>query len=183
MNRIFSLILIVLLSPLFLLISTYIIIADGFPFIFVQKKYGKNNKIFNLYKFRTMKKNTPNIATENFDDAVSYMIPGGLFLRKFSLDEIPQFFNILFGNMVFIGPRPSMTENEEIVYKLRNENGVNELTPGITGWAQVNGRDINSFEKKVELDYYYKKNKSFFLDLKIILLTFKVVFITRDIKH
>jgi O-antigen biosynthesis protein WbqP len=85
--------------------------------------------------------------------------------------------------MVFIGPRPIMIENEEIVYKLRNKNGVNELMPGITGWAQVNGRDINSFEKKVELDYYYKKNKSFFLDLKIILLTFKVVLLTRDIKH
>ena len=99
MNKILSLILIVLLSPLFLLISLYIIIIDGFPFIFVQKKYGKNNKIFDLYKFRTMRKNTPNIATENFNDAANHMIPGGLFLRKFSLDEIPQFFNILLGNM------------------------------------------------------------------------------------
>jgi len=183
MNKTFAFILIVILSPLFFLIALYIIIVDGFPFIFVQKKYGKNNKIFDIYKFRTMKIHTPNVSTENFNDALDYIIPGGLFLRKFSLDEIPQLFNILFGNMVFIGPRPIMIESEEIVYKLRNKNGVNELMPGITGWAQVNGRDINSFEKKVELDYYYKKNKSFFLDLKIILLTFKVVLLTRDIKH
>ena len=94
---------------------------------------------------------------------------GGHFLRKLSLDELPQFFNVLKGDMNFIGPRPSLTKNEDIIYNLRKQQGIHKIKPGITGWAQVNGRDLNSFEEKVELDYYYLKNKSLLLDLKLFL--------------
>tara|TARA_Y100000817_G_C16826560_1_gene531504 strand:+ start:703 stop:1254 length:552 start_codon:yes stop_codon:yes gene_type:complete len=183
MNKLISILLILLIFPILLLISLFIILADGFPFIYSQEKYGLNDKIFKLYKFRTMSKNTPLRATENFHDAEKYIIFGGKFLRKFSLDELPQLFNVLYGDMNFIGPRPSMTSNEELVLKLRKEKGINTIKPGITGWAQVNGRDLNSFEKKVELDYYYYQNKSLLLDIKIIFMTFKVVLLTKLVRH
>ena len=107
----------------------------------------------------------------------------GKILRKFSLDEIPQFFNIVKGDMHFIGPRPCMVDSEEIVKKLREEKGIHKIKPGITGLAQVNGRDSNSYEKKVNLDYEYMKNSNFFLNFKIVLKTFAVVLYPKDIKH
>ena len=183
MNKIISLLLIIIIFPILLLISLFILLTDGLPFIYTQEKYGLNDKIFKLYKFRTMSKNTPLKATENFHDAKKYIIFGGKFLRKFSLDELPQLFNVFYGDMNFIGPRPSMTKNEELVLKLRKEKGINTIKPGITGWAQVNGRDLNSFEKKVELDYYYYQNKSLLLDIKIIFMTLKVVLLTKLVRH
>ena len=183
MNKLIASVLIILISPVLISVALFVILSDGYPFLFSQKKYGLNNKVFKLYKFRTMKKNTPLKATEDFDNANNFIIQGGNFLRKFSLDELPQFFNIINGDMNFIGPRPSLIENEEIIYKLRNEKGVHKIKPGITGWAQVNGRDLNSFEEKVSLDYYYMRNKSLFLDIKIIFMTFKVIFLTKLVKH
>ena len=148
MNRIIAIGLTALISPLLLCIALLVIFSDGFPFWYSQKKYGLNNKIFNLYKFRTMKRNTPLKATENFDNADNFIIMGGHFLRKLSLDELPQFFNVIKGDMNFIGPRPSLTKNEDIIYNLRKQKGIHKIKPGITGWAQVNGRDLNSFEEK-----------------------------------
>ena len=165
------------------MISLFVIINDGFPVLYLQKKYGKNNILFNLYKFRTMKKNAPEMSTDEFKDADQFIIRSGKILRIFSLDELPQFFNILKGEMNFIGPRPSMAINEEIVKEMRTKKGIHKIKPGITGWAQVNGRDLNSIEKKIELDYYYLQNKSLWLDLKIIFMTFKVIFLTKLVKH
>ena len=183
LNKIFSLLLMILIIPIYIIIALVVIINDGFPIFYFQEKYGKNNKIFKLYKFRTMKKNAPQVPTEEFKNANKFIIRGGTILRMFSLDELPQFFNVLKGDMNIIGPRPSMTLNEEKIKEMRVKKGVHKIKPGITGWAQVNGRDLNSFEKKVELDYYYLLNKSLWLDLKIIFMTFKVVLITRLVKH
>jgi len=183
MNKLIAIALIMLIFPVLIFVALFVILSDGYPFLFTQKKYGLNNKVFNLYKFRTMKENTPLKATEDFDNANNFIIKGGYFLRKFSLDELPQLFNVINGDMNFIGPRPSLIDNEEIIYKLRNEQGLHKIKPGITGWAQVNGRDLNTFEKKVSLDYYYMRNKSLLLDIKIIFMTFKVIFLTKLVKH
>ena len=182
-SRIIALVLIVLLSPLFITISLLIIIFDGFPIIYIQKNYGLNNKIFDLYKFRTMKYNTPELPTEEFSNASSYISKLGKILRKFSFDELPQFFNILKGDMHFIGPRPCMVKNEEVVKKMREIKGIHMIKPGITGLAQVNGRDSNSYDKKVELDYEYMKNANFIMDIKIVLKTFFVILFPKNIKH
>tara|TARA_Y100001936_G_C16055899_1_gene660976 strand:- start:1129 stop:1680 length:552 start_codon:yes stop_codon:yes gene_type:complete len=183
MSRIIALLLIFLILPIYILIAFIVYISDGLPVFYVQKKLGLNHKEFNLYKFRTMKKNTPEIPTEEMNDSSKYLIKFGLFLRKFSLDELPQFFNVLKGDMNFVGPRPCMSSNEEIVKKLREEKRIHKIKPGITGWAQVNGRDLNSFENKVELDNYYLLNRSLWLNFKIILKTFFVVLVQRNIKH
>jgi len=183
MSRIIALALIVLLSPLFIAISLLIFIIDGYPIIYIQKNYGLNNKIFNLYKFRTMKKNTPELPTEEFSNAESYISKLGKILRKFSFDELPQFFNVLKGDMNFIGPRPCMVKNEEIVREIRELKGVHKIKPGITGLAQVNGRDSNSYERKVELDYEYMINANFIMDMKIVFKTFVVILFPKNIKH
>lgn len=130
-----------------------------------------------------MKQGTPEIPTEEFRNPEKYILKAGKFLRKFSLDELPQLLNIIQGDMKFIGPRPCMVNNEEIIKNLREEKGIDKLTPGITGWAQVNGRDFNSFDKKVDLDYYYMLNRNFFLDIKIIFLTIHVVLFSKQMKH
>lgn len=184
MNKIVALGLIILLLPVFIIVSLIILIDDGFPIIYIQKNYGKNHKHFDLYKFRTMKKNTPEMPTEEFENPEKYLLKSGLFLRKFSIDELPQFFNILEGNLNFIGPRPCMTKNEDVIKELREKDGIEKLMPGVTGWAQVNGRDLNSYQEKVSLDKYYLENQSLLLDIKIIFKTFFVVLIrNNDIKH
>lgn len=184
-QKILALILIISISPLLLIISLAIIINDGFPIIYNQESFGRDSKKFNLYKFRTMKINTPKISTDDLDEKSSkkYVIKIGRFLRKFSLDELPQLFNILYGQMLFVGPRPGMTENEEKLHKLRKSKGIYNTMPGITGWAQVNGRDANSIEKKIDLDLYYVNNQNFLLDLKILKKTILVVLLRKNIKH
>tara|TARA_B100000575_G_scaffold290845_1_gene295356 strand:+ start:822 stop:1376 length:555 start_codon:yes stop_codon:yes gene_type:complete len=182
-SKLIALILIVLLLPLFIAISLLIFIFDGFPIIYIQKNYGLDNKIFNLYKFRTMKKNTPELPTEEFTNARRYISKLGKILRKFSFDELPQFFNILKGDMYFIGPRPCMVKNEEIVKEMRELKGIHKIKPGITGLAQVNGRDNNSYDRKVELDYEYMKNANFIMDTKIVFKTFVIILFPRNIKH
>ena len=183
MNKIIAFILIILLLPVFIIVTIIILIDDGYPVIYVQKNYGINNKPFNLYKFRTMKKNTPEMPTEEFDQPEKYLIKSGKLLRKFSIDELPQFFNIINNKINFIGPRPCMINNEEIIKTLREKSNIHTIKPGITGWAQVNGRDSNSYEKKIKLDKYYFENKNTLLDLKIILKTFQVIIFPKNIKH
>ena len=183
MNKIIALILIILLLPLLLIVSIIIYLDDGFPIIYIQKNYGKNHKPFDLYKFRTMRTDTPEMSTEKFNQPDKYLLKSGKLLRKFSIDELPQFFNILENKINFIGPRPCMVDNEEIVKELREKNDVHKIKPGITGWAQVNGRDLNSYEKKVELDKYYYDNKNILLDLRIVLKTFRVILFPKHIKH
>ena len=182
-SKIIALVLIILLSPLFVTISLLIFIFDGSPIIYIQKNYGLNNKIFNLYKFRTMKQNAPELPTEEFSDASIYISKLGMILRKFSFDELPQFFNVLKGDMHFIGPRPCMVKHEEIIREMRDKKGINAIKPGITGLAQVNGRDSNSYDRKVQLDYEYMKNSNFIMDMKIVFKTFVVILFPKNIKH
>jgi len=184
-QKIIALILLVLLLPVNAIIILIIFFDDGLPIIYIQKNYGLNHKPFNLYKFRTMKRDTPEMPTEYFTEnhSSTFLLKYGNLLRKYSLDELPQLLNIIKGEMNFIGPRPCMVNNEEIIKNLREECGLDKLVPGITGWAQVNGRDLNSFERKVELDFYYLTNKSIFLDMKIVMKTFFVIFFKKDIKH
>tara|TARA_B100001121_G_C18656161_1_gene606537 strand:+ start:206 stop:766 length:561 start_codon:yes stop_codon:yes gene_type:complete len=169
-SKIFSLFLLIILSPILILVAIAIVLNNGFPILFKQKRVGKNNAHFWIYKFRTMKRDTPDIATHLLEDSASFYTSIGLFLRKFSLDELPQLFNIVKGDMIFIGPRPALYNQDDLI-ELRTHAGVHLLMPGLTGWAQVNGRDELSIKKKVEMDEFYLKNKSLWLDMKILFTT------------
>jgi O-antigen biosynthesis protein WbqP len=170
-----SLILLVILSPLILIISILIKMNSRGPVFFTQMRIGKNNNLFKFYKFRTMRVETPNVATDKLGDAKQYMTSVGRILRKTSLDELPQLINILKGDMTFVGPRPALY-NQYALKELRTEAGVHILTPGVTGWAQINGRDHNNDFQKTELDKYYLNNKSVTLDMRILFMTvFKVL--------
>lgn len=179
MQRVFdffiSLIFFILFSPIFLIVAIFIKLNSKGPVFFIQDRIGKNNEIFKLYKFRTMKVGTPNVATDKLTDAKSYLTAVGKILRKTSLDELPQLINILKGDMTFVGPRPALY-NQYNLKDLRTNAGVHVLLPGITGWAQINGRDHNDDAQKTQLDKYYLENKSLGLDIKILFLTvFKVL--------
>ena len=178
MKRVFdftvSLLLIIILSPLFLLISLIILIDAGCPVIFRQYRVGKDNKLFYIYKFRTMKNTTRNAAKCELDESESCITASGRLLRKTSLDEMPQLFNVLRGDMSFVGPRPLIPEEKEI-RALRKEYNVYSVRPGITGLAQVNGRDKLSIEEKALFDKEYIDKQSLWLDFKILLKTVSVV--------
>ena len=141
-------------------------------------RVGKNNKIFKMPKFRSMLVDTPSVATHLLDNPGAYLSPIGGFLRSTSLDEIPQLFSVLKGDMSFVGPRPALYNQDDLI-ALRTEKGVDKLLPGITGWAQVNGRDELSIPDKVALDAEYLNRQSFWLDVKILWMTFLKV-INRD---
>ncbi len=173
-SRFFSFSLLILFSPILILASLIIFIEDGFPIIFKQQRVGLNRKIFWIYKFRSMKKNTPNVSKESLQDPSSCYLNCGLFIRDFSIDELPNLINILKGEMNFIGPRPALYNEYELINK-REQLGVNNLKPGITGWAQVNGRDYLTNEIKCKYDKEYLDRKSILFNFKIILLTFWAV--------
>ena len=181
-SRFIALILLIISSPLLIVIAIIIFLSDKTPVIFKQKRIGSNNQYFLLYKFRTMKNKTPNIATHLIEDPSKYYITTGALLRKLSFDELPQLYNIVKGDMVFIGPRPALYNQNDLI-KLRTKNNLHKMKPGITGWAQINGRDSISIEKKVELEKLYLKEKSLFLNTKIILMTFLKVFLVSDVEH
>ena len=175
MNRLIAFIMLLLLAPLFMAVALAIFLEDGSPVFFVQKRVGKDYSFFSMYKFRTMKKNTPNVATHLLENPQYYLLGLGGLLRKLSLDELPNLINIVMGDMVFIGPRPALYNQDDLM-ALRKTAGVASQMPGITGWAQINGRDTISLEEKVALEAYYKKHQSLVLDAKIIWRTFfKVV--------
>mgnify|MGYP000213979268 CR=1 FL=1 len=182
MSKFFCLFLLIFLSPILLLIAIAIILNNGFPILFKQKRVGQNNTYFWIYKFRTMKGNTPDIATHLLKDSASFYTSIGLLLRKFSLDELPQLYNILKGDMMFIGPRPALYNQNDLI-ELRTQAGVHLLMPGLTGWAQVNGRDELSIQKKVKMDEFYLKNKSLWLDIKILFMTVFKVFKTEGVSN
>ncbi|MDR3586066.1 MAG: sugar transferase [Desulfosporosinus sp.] len=165
-----SLIMLIFLSPLLFLIIFVIKVDTKGPALFTQMRIGKNNKAFVLYKFRTMRTGTPNVATHLLEDSRTYITPFGKFLRKSSFDELPQFINILKGDMTFIGPRPALYNQFDLI-ELRTRCGVHTLRPGVTGWAQVNGRDCLEISEKVDFDCYYLENQKLTLDIKIFLLT------------
>ena len=178
MKRIFdftvSLLLIIALIPVFLIIALVVLIDSGYPVIFKQYRVGKDNKLFYIYKFRTMKVNTRNTATEDLKEADSVITKSGRILRKTSLDELPQLFNVLAGKMSFVGPRPLIPEEKEI-RQIRKELGVYAVRPGITGLAQVNGRDMLSAKEKALFDKEYVEKQSLLFDIKIMFKTVLVV--------
>ena len=181
MNRLFSIVLLLCFLPIIALISLVIILDDGLPIIFRQKRVGQKNKCFLIYKFRTMKKTTPDIPTHLMNQPEMFFTRTGSFLRKYSFDELPQLLNILKGDLYFIGPRPAL-HNQNNLVQMRVEKGIHNLMPGITGWAQVNGRDNLSIKEKVELDHYYLINKSILLDLRILYSTINKVIKAEDVK-
>ena len=181
-NRLFALIILGILFPIFLIVAFSILLEDGSPIFFKQKRVGINYTFFNIYKFRSMKKNTPNVATHLLENPASYLLRIGGVLRKLSLDELPNLINIIKGEMVFVGPRPALYNQDDLM-ALRVTTGVDKLKPGITGWAQVNGRDEISIEQKVAFDREYLAQKSFCFDFKIFLLTVTSVISSRGVKH
>ncbi len=181
-NKIIAILLIFLLFPIFIIVSALILIEDGFPVFFIQKRVGMNKKYFSIYKFRSMNKSTPNVATHLLDNPNKYLLKTGKFIRKLSIDELPNLFNIITGDMVFVGPRPALFNQKDLI-SLREENGVNKLKPGITGWAQINGRDELSIINKVSLDVEYLKRKSLFFDLSIIVKTIIKTLNSRGVSH
>ena len=167
--------LILTLAPLFLLLVLAVRLTSNGPVLFRTQRVGKGNKLFTMYKFRTMQMDTPQVATHLLKEPDQFLTPIGKLLRRTSLDELPQLINVLSGEMSLVGPRPALFNQDDLI-ALRTAGGVDALTPGITGWAQVNGRDELPIPEKVKLDEWYLKNRSFWLDLKIIGMTvFKVI--------
>ena len=181
-NRLLALILLFLFSPIFLIVALVILFEDGFPVFFKQRRVGINYTFFNIYKFRSMKKNTPNVATHLLVNPDQYLLKIGGLLRKLSLDELPNLINIIKGEMVFVGPRPALYNQDDLM-EFRVATGVDKLKPGITGWAQINGRDEISIAEKVKLEQEYLSKKSFLFDLEILVKTFTNVLFSKGVSH
>jgi O-antigen biosynthesis protein WbqP len=180
--RFIALLILLLIFPIFLIVGIIILIEDGFPFFFTQKRVGINYTFFNIYKFRSMKKNTPNVATHLLENPDQYLLKIGKFIRKTSLDELPNLINIVKGEMVFVGPRPALYNQDDLM-QFRLATGVSKLKPGITGWAQINGRDEISIPDKVKLEQEYLYRKSILLDIEIIIKTFTNVLFSKGVSH
>ena len=172
---------IILLAPA-ILVGLFVKLSSKGPVIYWSDRVGCKNKIFKMPKFRTMLIETPAVATHLLPDPAKYLTPIGSFLRKSSLDELPQLWSILSGDMSFVGPRPALFNQEDLI-ALRTRYGVSELVPGLTGWAQINGRDELPIPEKVKLDVEYLNNRTLFLDIKIIFLTFLKVIRRDGITH
>lgn len=173
-NRLIAIILLFLFSPLFLIIGIIIYIFYKSPILFIQNRIGLNGKVFKIYKFRTMKVNTPNVATHLLYNANQYVLKNIIFLRKLHLDELPNLINIIKGDMVFVGPRPALYNQKDLI-DLRIASGIDKLKPGITGLAQIRGVFDMNISEKVELEKEYLVKKSFLYDILIIIETFKFV--------
>ena len=189
LDYLFAFILIVVLSPILLIIALIVKLDSKGPVLFKQKRIGRNRTEFYLYKYRSMRTDTPSdMPTHLFSNAESFITASGRFLRKSSLDELPQLFNILKGEMSFIGPRPALWNQYDLIQAredqaLKTGANANSVMPGITGWAQVNGRDELPIDVKADLDGYYAKNLSFILDVKIILMTFFSVLTSKGVSE
>ena len=186
MKRVFDLLLavaaaLVLAVPVMLLAILVRLTSPG-PALYRSDRVGRNNKIFKMPKFRSMQVGTPAVATHLLADASSHLTPIGSFLRKSSLDELPQLWSILLGDMSFVGPRPALFNQHDLI-ELRTQLGVHELVPGLTGWAQINGRDELPIFEKVALDAEYLYRKSLWFDIRILWLTFVKVIRRDGITH
>ena len=186
MKRIFDLLLGIAIFALFaapmMLIVTAVFLTSKGSALYWSDRVGKNNEIFKMPKFRSMLTDTPAVATHLLDNPDAYLSPIGGFLRLSSLDELPQLFSVLKGDMSFVGPRPALYNQDDLI-ALRSEKGVDKLLPGITGWAQVNGRDELSIPDKVELDVEYLNRQSFWFDMKILWMTFLKVIKQDGVSH
>ena len=181
-DLVFALVLISTLFSILILIVIFIKLSSKGPVLYWSDRVGKNNRIFRMPKFRTMKTKTPEIATHLMKNPKQFLSPIGGFLRQTSLDELPQLLSILKGDMSFVGPRPALYNQEDLI-NLRSDHGLHKLIPGLTGWAQVNGRDDLSIPEKVLLEVEYVNKKSFWFDLKILWLTFLKVINRRGVSH
>jgi O-antigen biosynthesis protein WbqP len=173
--------LVFLAIPLLIIAIAICATSKGAP-LYWSERVGKNNKIFRMPKFRSMQINTPELATHLLENADSYVSPIGAFLRRTSLDELPQLISVIKGDMSFVGPRPALFNQNDLI-ELRIHFGVDKLKPGITGWAQINGRDQVSINEKVALDVEYMKKKSLWFDIKISYITLIKTFKNIDIAH
>lgn len=177
-----SIILLLLLMAPMLLISIAVRCTSKGPSLYWTDRVGKNNKIFEMPKFRSMLVDTPNVATHLLNNPEEHLSPIGDFLRRSSLDELPQLFSVLKGDMSFVGPRPALFNQDDLI-DLRTKKGVDKLLPGITGWAQINGRDALSIPDKVELDVEYLNRQSFLFEMKILWMTFLRVISRSGVSH
>ncbi len=186
MKRLFDLLLALILFTLLILPILVVVVMVRFtsigPILYWSDRVGRENKLFKMPKFRTMRVDTPAVATHLLPSPEQYLTLIGSFLRKTSLDELPQLWSILRGDMSFVGPRPALFNQHDLI-ELRKQCGVEKLIPGLTGWAQINGRDELPIPEKVALDLEYMNNQSFRMDLKIICLTFLKVIRRDGIKH
>jgi O-antigen biosynthesis protein WbqP len=173
--------LVLLVIPILLIVIAVRFTSKG-PVLYWSDRVGKDNEIFEMPKFRSMRIDTPTVATHLLDDPNSYLSPIGRFLRRSSLDELPQLFSILKGDMSFVGPRPALFNQEDLI-ALRTEKGIDKLLPGITGWAQINGRDEISIPDKVSLDEEYMRLQSFWFDMRILWMTFLKVVKRDGVSH
>ena len=171
----------VLLIPIFLVMLLVRLTSSG-PVLYWSDRVGKQNKVFKMPKFRTMHQGTPIVATHLLANPKAHLTPIGAFLRKSSLDELPQVWSILVGDMSFVGPRPALFNQHDLI-DLRTQKGVHALMPGLTGWAQVNGRDDLPITQKVELDFEYLEYQSFWFDIKILWITFLKVLKQDGVAH
>ena len=171
----------ILLLPVLLVAAAVRLTSSG-PALYWSDRVGRDNVIFKMPKFRSMQVGTPAVATHLLADVRSHLTPIGSFLRKSSLDELPQLWSILVGDMSFVGPRPALFNQQDLI-ALRTEHGVHTLVPGLTGWAQVNGRDELSIPEKVKLDVAYMQRKSLWFDLRILWLTFVKVLWRDGVSH
>lgn len=186
MKRIFDLFLgigaaTVLTLPI-LLVAILVRLTSPGPVLYWSDRVGRHNRIFRMPKFRSMRVDTPAVATHLLANPGAYLTPIGSFLRKSSLDELPQLWSILKGDMSFVGPRPALFNQDDLI-ALRTRYGVHELVPGLTGWAQINGRDELPIPEKVRLDVAYMQSRSFWFDLRILWLTFLKVLRRDDVAH
>ena len=179
---IFSILFLVLLGIPMLVIALLIKLTSKGPVLYLSDRIGIKNTIFKMFKFRTMKVNTPAVATHLLAKAQNYLTPIGSFLRKYSLDELPQLINILKGDMSFVGPRPALFNQDDLV-AMRTAKGIHRLIPGLTGWAQVNGRDDLPIPVKVEFDDHYRARRSFLFDIRILLVTVLRVLKKEGVQH
>ena len=186
MKRLFDFVtatmLVILFAVPMLLIVVAVRLTSKGPALYWSDRVGRFNIIFKMSKFRSMKVDTPDIATHLMTSPEAFLSPIGTFLRRFSLDELPQLFSILKGDMSFVGPRPALFNQEDLI-ALRTEKGVDKLLPGVTGWAQVNGRDKLSIPEKVDLDEEYLNHQSFWFDLKILWITLLKVIRQENVSH
>ncbi len=186
MKRIFDVIaaiaLLVIISMPMLVIALMVKSTSKGSVLHWSDRIGKGNAIFKMPKFRTMRIDTPAVATHLLKNPGKYLTPVGSIMRRFSLDEFPQLWSVLKGDMSFVGPRPALYNQDDLI-ELRTKKGVHKLVPGITGWAQVNGRDELPIPVKVEYDEFYLKNRSFWFDMKILWLTFIKVIKREGVKH
>jgi len=174
--------LLLVLLPLLLVLALLIRTTSKGPALFWSDRVGKNNRIFRMPKFRSMRIDTPQLPTHLLSNAAAYLTPIGSFLRRTSLDELPQLFSIVAGDLSFVGPRPALFNQDDLV-ALRTERGIHVLVPGLTGWAQVNGRDELSIPVKVQFDYEYLQRRSFGFDLRVIGMTIVKVIRAQGVHH